>query len=733
MTFTPSTTDYELSPYTGLTRQSWIEAAEYLLGGVFGNIKNIEDPVVMPRYETEVTYPSKDAPEWRIKAEIFEGLCRSFFISAPLIHIEPDLELNGINVREYYKKQVLYAVTKGSANYVLNYSDMRALDKSNNPTACYQQTVETAALVICLWLSHEEIWDTYTKEEKDRIAAFLTDFAHSNTVPQNWRLFNMLDMAFLYMNGYPIDEDIMRDHAQNILHYYVGSGWYRDGQSFDYYSCWAFNMYTAIWNNWYGYEKEPYIARKFEENSNELMKTYPMFFDRDGFTNMWGRSGIYRNAATSPFDANFLLRENTMDPGLARRICSGSLLQFLQRDDFLWNGVPTLGFYGPFIPLVQGYSCAESPMWLAKALLCLHLPEDHPFWTARENNGLWESMSPDETRVTTLDGPALCMANHEANGITELRTGKIVKDKSDIHGIWNYGKLVFNTKFPWESTPQGKIFGVNWDAGNSVFLEEDQYSTIRPESQQYVLQYLDENIDAVTGSKANTAIDENAINDDNKSRESNIPVSITPNATFWHGEKEGVLYRRQFWEYGTDTETHWRTAIDLADFAMPYGIMRADKIRLFRRPIRLTLGSFGFPDNGTDIQIREKDGCKAIILKGKDHTGKNKQLAFTIMDGWSDIKLIKSTDTNPDSKNSIVVYAETTRNKQYGYEPYFLISQTITREDLIDFSDEDLFPVKEIVYTDKEKCGGYGPVTIKLKNGQVKVIDFYGIEGKLLL
>ena len=103
------------------------------------------------------------------------------------------------------------------------------------------------------------------------------------------------------------------------------------------------------------------------------------------------------------------------------------------------------------------------------------------------------------------------------------------------------------------------------------------------------------------------------------------------------------------------------------------------------------------------------------------------------MDGWSDIKLIKSTDTNPDSKNSIVVYAETTRNKQYGYEPYFLISQTIIREDLTDFSDEDLFPVKEIVYTDKEKCGGYGPVTIKLKNGQVKVIDFYGIEGKLLL
>lgn len=707
MVFKPKHTNFELSPYTGLDRQSWIEAAEYLLGGIFGNIKDIEDPVVMPRYETEVTYPSKDAPMWRKKAEVFEGLCRSFFISAPLIHIEPDLVLNGINIRDYYKKQVLYAVTPGADNYVLNYSDMRALDESNNPTACYQQTVETAALVICLWLSHEEIWDTYTQEEKDRIAAFLTDFAHSNTVPQNWRLFNMLDMAFLYMNGYPIDEDIMRDHAQNILHYYVGDGWYRDGQSFDYYSCWAFNMYTAIWNNWYGYEKEPYIARKFEENSNKLMETYPDFFDRDGFTNMWGRSGIYRNAATSSFDGNLLMKNSAVDPGLARRICSGSLLQFLSRDDFLWNGVPTLGFYGPFIPLVQGYSCAESPMWLAKALLCLHLPEDHPFWTAKENNGTWDQLGERETKVTTLDGPALCMANHGANGITELRTGKMVKNKSDSHGIWNYGKLVFNSKFPWESAPKGATF--RFGPGGELIPAE---TSMQIESQQYALMYLDEEPQADSDLK--------------------LP-GITPNVTFWHGEKENVLYRRQFWEYETQTETHWRTAIDLADFVVPYGILRADKIRMFRRPLRLTLGSFGFPDNGTEVIFREKDGYKAVILKGKDHTGKDKQLAFTIMDGWSDIKLIKSTDTNPDSRNSIVLFAETDREKQYGYEPYFLISQTITKEDHQDFTDDELFPVKEILYTDPQKCGGYGPVTIELKSGEKRTIDFYGIEAKLML
>ena len=490
----------------------------------------------------------------------------------------------------------------------------------------------------------------------------------------------MLDLAFLYMNGYDIDEDIMRDHAQNILNYYVGEGWYRDGQSFDYYSCWAFNMYTAMWNTWYGYEKEPYIAAKFEENSNELMKTYPDFFDRDGFTNMWGRSCIYRNAATSAFDGNLLMKNNTMDPGLARRICSGSLLQFFTRDDFLWSGVPTLGFYGPFVPLVQSYSCAESPFWLAKALLCLHLPADHPFWTAKENNGSWEDLKEGDVKVTTLNGPALCFSNHGSNGITELRTGKILKEKGDVHGMNNYSKLVFNSKFPWEATVSENV-----------------------ESQQYVVEYTDENI------------------------------FVSANATFWAGEKKDVLYRRQFFEFEPECETHWKTAINLADFTVPYGIIRADKIRFYRRPARITLGTFGFPDNGTTMETREKDGAKAVILKGKDHTGKDKQLAFSIFAGWTEIKRVDSIGTNPDSEKSIILYAETVRNKQYGYDPYFLISQTITKESLDDFTEDELFPISKIEYTDPQNCGGYGPVTIHLKNGEKKEIDFYGIEAKLSL
>ena len=42
MSFEPRTKDFTLSPYTGLTRESWLEAASYIIDGVFAHIKKFE-------------------------------------------------------------------------------------------------------------------------------------------------------------------------------------------------------------------------------------------------------------------------------------------------------------------------------------------------------------------------------------------------------------------------------------------------------------------------------------------------------------------------------------------------------------------------------------------------------------------------------------------------------------------------------------------------------------------
>lgn len=680
MKFEPKFLDFELSPYTGLTRESWIDAGKYLLEGIFKNIKSPDSPVIVPRSETEITYPHKNA-EGNVRrieemAQKFEGLARSLFIAAPLIHSEPDIEIAGFGLREYYASQILRACTRGDENFVGFYEDLMELDGNKDRSRPFQQTVETCALVICLDICRDEIWDRYTQEEKDTVAAFLRSYAYALTSPQNWRLFNMLDMAFLHKEGYDIDKNVMLSHAQAILNYYAGDGWYRDGQSFDYYSCWAFNVYAPIWNKWYGYENEPYLADRFEKNANELMRTYPDFFDRDGFTNMWGRSCVYRLAATSPLSENFALKSPAADPGLARRIASGSLLQFLTRDDFLKNGVPSMGFYGEFPPLIQGYSCTESAYWIGKAFLCIALPQTHPFWTAEENNGSWDKLSGGEVKETVLNGPALCFTNHSASGETILRTGKVIKRHNDSHGMWNYSKLAYNSKYPWEAAPSDDI-----------------------EAMQYVLK---------NGSEIEKG-----------------------NVTLWHGNKNGVLYRRQFFNYSMNKEAHWTQALNLADFPVKYGIMRADKLRLYRGPAALTLGAFGFPDNGTEIIYKNSGSAKAVILKGYDHAGAEKQLAFTVYDGWDEIDVIRSTHTNPDSEKSIVAYAKTSRPELYGYDRFVLVSQVITKESHKDFTEDEIFPVEEIVYTDKENSGGYGPVIIRLKNHTERRIEFEGIEGCL--
>ncbi len=747
MRFEPKTYDYELSPYTGLTRESWVEAGKYLLEGIFHNIKDFQDPVVMPRKETEITYPhlwaSQEIQATQRRAEVLEGLTRSFFIAAPLISHEPELEICGYSMREYYKNQILRACTRGDELYVGTYGDQQELTGHADPYRAFQQTVETCALVICLWVSKKQIWDCCTKAERDVVAEFLEGYAHDATVPQNWRLFNMLDMAFLNMEGYPIRKEVMRDHAQAILNYYAGDGWYRDGHSFDYYSCWAFNVYAPLWNLWYGYENEPYFAKKFEEHSNKLMETYGDFFDRDGWTNMWGRSNIYRNAATSAFEGNLLLRGAKADPGRARRISSGSLMQFLGREDFLHQGVPTLGFYGQFSPLVQGYSCAESPFWLGKAFLCLHLPADHPFWTAKENNGTWEELKPREVKVTCLNGPALCFSNHEANGETVLRTGKVVKGAGDVHGMWSYSKLCYNTKYPWEAGPQIPEDAPDEKGQRKDGPDEKARWKDGPEGKAHVKPaFGEENAGKAPPESGGMSGEENSGTEQEKLVESQQYVlrdhvsgrASRANVTFWHGERDGVLYRRQFFGYDLSKESHWVQAVNLADFPVSYGIVRVDRLRLFRGMVTLTLGAYGFPDNGTEVIWKTCGFAKAVVLKGRDAVGRERQMAMTVYDGWADLRLLHSRGTNPDSERSLLPYAVMRRQKQYGgFEPYVLISQVITKESHEDFAEEEIFPVSQVIYTDPEGCGSYGPVVLKLRDGTVKRVDYECMEGRLEL
>lgn len=673
MKFTVNHPDFDLSPYTGMTREHWLEISHFFLEGIFQHVKHFNDPIVVPRHETAVSYPQPDGPQWRVAAEKFEGLARSFLVAAPLLYNEPDAVIAGYRLRDYYKNQILLSVTPGTPNYLLRIHEI--LPQGEPGEKAFQHTAECASLAIGFSMCKEVLWDTYTKEEKDRIANYMSEFGHSYTGHHNWRLFNMLILGFLAHEGYEVDRGLMRDHAQVIVSYYAGDGWYRDGHLFDYYCPWAFHVYGPLWNLWYGYENEPYLAAKIEEYSNKIVETFPQMFDADGHVTMWGRSGIYRSAASAPLAANFLLPHPTADPGLARRIASGALLQFVTREECFYEGVPCLGFYGPFQPLIQSYSCAASPFWIANAFVCLALPEDHPFWTAKENNGVWEKMKQGETFTTVLDGPGIVTDNHKDTGITEFRTAKILMEKH--YGTLNtYMRLSFNSQFLWEDLD---LKGV----------ETMQYSLRRDEEEKFMI----------------------------------------PNILMYAGVKDGVMYRKEYFDFEFSFQN--KSCIDLADFPVANGIVRVDKTRLHDKPYTLTMGAYGMPDDGKltkEERICPETGAKAVILKSS-----RGQIALVSYTGFDDVLVKERTGVSGETEKSQVIYGISRREKYYEYLPYAMISAVLTRKDDRSWTDDELFPIRSITYTDTEKCGGYGPVTLEMKDGRTMVVDYEGMEGHLMI
>lgn len=671
--------DYNLSPYTGMTREHWIHLCHFFLEGIFRHVKGEHDPILVPRQETAISYPQPGGPSWRLAAERFEGLARSFLIAAPLLCAEPEAVVCGRSMKDYYKDQILRSVTPGTPQYLMSIEEIRP--QGNPGELAFQHTCECASLVIGLTMCKDVVWDCYTREEQDLIAVYLRSFGASHTGHHNWRLFNMLILAFLHQEGYDIPKDMMRDHAQAIVSYYAGDGWYRDGHLFDNYCPWAFHVYGPLWNQWYGYEQEPWLAERIDSYCKTLLETYPEMFDREAQVTMWGRSSSYRSAAAAPLASVYLLKNPERAPGfagLARRLVSGSVLQFATREECFYEGIPCLGFYGPFEPMIQSYSCAASPFWMANSFLCLALPGDHPFWTETEHNGDWDTYlsTTQKDAVTTrvLDGPGIVIDRHEGNGITEFRTGKILMEKSNP-GLNGYMRLSFNSHFPWEK------FGYTEPAESMVYL-------LRYDGQE---------------------------------------KGLIPNICMYAGTKEGVLYRKIYFDFAFTFQD--MASMDLADIPVGLGILHVDKVRIPQKPYELTLGAYGLPvGEPAAITMRTcpLTGARAVIASSSWG-----QVAMVAYEGFDRLHSHERSGMNPVCDYSHLIYGSSRKERYYEYSPYVLISAVLTKKDQSEWKDAELFPVASIRMTDPQRCGGYGPITLILKNGTEYTIDYEGKEGRL--
>ncbi len=622
--FKVSHPDFARSPYTGMTRQHWIEAGEYLLKGAFSYIHCLDDQMYFPK-QLEKTYPRN---EGQIPVAKIEGLARTLFIAAPLLKNDSNLTINGIRVADYYRHQLVNLTNPDSRSYIAH--------RTGGPS---QTLLELGSLCISMKGAQSVLWDPLTKKQKDDLASLMLSYGEGPTIGSNWMFFNVYILSFFKDQGYQVNEKKMVDWLNKLLDRYKGEGWYNDAPAYDYYSMWAYQSYGPLWAEMFGNRMYPEIAKRFIQNEHDLVANYPYMFARDGRMNMWGRSICYRFAAVTPLPLLEYAGFSDVDYGWMRHIASASLLQFITRPDFLENGIPSMGFYGPFAPAVQIYSCRGSVFWIGKAFLGLLLPADSKYWTATETEGPWkDQLKPGKVYNKFQPGSTLLITNYPNCGGSEMRswcheTG--AGDWEKFRSSENYNKLAYNTEFPWMADGAKGEVSMNYGTKN----KKGEWEVLR----LYTFKDF----------------------------------------------KDGAYRRDAVLE--TDTTVKYQ----LTDIPLPDGILRVDRVTV-ETPTDITLGHYALAQPGKEnlpVKTRKVAGREVKTISNGNYT-----LTMIPLAGWDNaVEVVYPKGLHPETK---ICALPTVRQHVAGSR--ILVTLQLWKKKT-DFTDRELSPVKSVTISKDQK------------------------------
>ncbi|KUN88724.1 DUF2264 domain-containing protein [Streptomyces griseoruber] len=396
--------DPALSPRTGYTRAHWEAAADALLAAV--------EP-----YATEdralYHFPG-DRQSWA--GRLSDGL-------------------------EGYARTLLLAAFRRDETALERYADGLAAGVSGVWPRIEdrgQPLVEAASVALALRLTRPLLWDRLDDAVRQRAADWLGDALTAEPWPCNWELFPVTVGGFLQEIGHESEAagKAVDRGLERIEHWYVGGGWYTDGdgRKYDYYNGWAMHLYPVL-HAWLADDSR--LLTVYGSRLETHLADYARLFGGDGAPMHQGRSLTYRFATTAPLWLGALTGHTPLPPGETRRLASGALKYFLERDAVDERGLLTLGWHGPDPAVLQGYSGPASPYWASKGFLGLLLPPDHEVWTATEEPGPAER----EDAVTPVAAPNWLLQSTRADGVVRLHN----HGSEDVRYDPYYTRLAYST------------------------------------------------------------------------------------------------------------------------------------------------------------------------------------------------------------------------------------------------------------------------------------------------
>ncbi|MCW4116002.1 DUF2264 domain-containing protein [Aurantimonas sp. MSK8Z-1] len=247
-----------------------------------------------------------------------------------------------------------------------------------------QRLVELAAIGFALCLVPQHLWDPQSAAAKANIAAYLLDARRYDYAANNWKFFRvMVDLA-LERLGIDFDRALSETYLDELDGFYLGEGWYRDGNErrIDHYIAFAMHFYGLI----HARLSPPGDPRglRFRERARAFAPDFRAWFDADGGTLAFGRSMTYRFACAGFWGALAFAEEEALPWGAVKGLYLRHLRWWAERPIAFGDGVLSIGYGYPQLSMSESYNSGGSPYWAFKAFLPLMLPAAHPFWTAQE-------------------------------------------------------------------------------------------------------------------------------------------------------------------------------------------------------------------------------------------------------------------------------------------------------------------------------------------------------------
>jgi hypothetical protein len=395
--------DRVLSPITGWTRAHWEAAADGLLFAVH--------PHASPRHAL-IDLPGP-RPSWSgRRSDGLEGYARTFQLAALRVAGAGGKDPDGL--LERYAEGLDAGTRTPTEERDLADGDSESWGVISDRG---QAMVEASTIALSLRLTRPWLWDRLDESVRERAGRWLAGALRHTPNDNNWWLFPLTVGGFLKDVG--IETDAARAAVDRGLamidQWYLGDGWYTDGRprAFDHYNGWAMHLLPALHAHLAG---DAALTATYGTRLYAYLDSYAHTFGGDGAPVHQGRSLSYRFGVAASLWAGALVGNTPLAPGTTRRIASGALRYFLDRGAVNHLGLLSLGWHGPYPPLVQPYSGPASPYWASCGFLGLLLPPGHPVWTATEEPAPAESAD----HVRGLPQPGWLIQSTASDGVVRL-------------------------------------------------------------------------------------------------------------------------------------------------------------------------------------------------------------------------------------------------------------------------------------------------------------------------